>query len=130
MCWERTLFNPFPFFIMTIHHFNMDLPAAMGGYYEWMQNVPIGEIDRIEVYWPLNTLRYVGVWFIDGNTQIIPSEGYFTGNGNIQNFRAMERIDSGILRARAVNVDPDYDHMIDAWVSIIPKRGSGDLDGF
>lgn len=110
---------------MSLHHFNLELPAAMTGYYEHSILVEIGSITQIEIYYPLNNNRYSKVWFSDGEQDIIPAEpnGYLTGNGNIQRFDLFEPVKTGKLKFRGSNSDPDFDHTIDAWVNIQPAGG-------
>lgn len=107
---------------MPLHHFFLDLPANTSNYLEDRLSVEAGEVSRVEVYWPLNTNRYVGVWFVSGEAQIIPVSGYLTGNGNIQNFELFERVINGTISMRGVNADIKFSHSIDAWINIIPEH--------
>lgn len=116
---------------ISLHHFFLDIPANTSNYIEDSAKVEIGEISKVEVYWPLNVNRLASVWFVDGETQIIPAGGYLTGNGNVQNFEQFEALKSGRLAMRGINLDTVYSHAIDAWVNIIPDGAKGGvLSGF
>ena len=116
---------------MSLHHFSLSIPAATSGYYEDSKLVEVGTITQVEIYYPLNNNRFGKIWFSDGEHDIIPAEsdGYLTGNGNVQQFELSELIRSGRLSMRGTNGDPDFEHTIDAWINIIPAA-VGDYIGF
>lgn len=106
---------------MSLHHFQLTIPAGTtSAYYEDVKLVEVGRITQIEVYYPLNNNRYGKVWFTDGEQDVIPAEsdGYLTGNGNVQRFDVDTTIRTGKLSMRGTNSDPDFEHTIDAWVVI------------
>lgn len=112
---------------MPLHHFYLDLPAAGTEYEEDLKSVEIGRATAVEVYFPLNNNRFSSVWFVDAETDILPSgDGVLTGNGNIQRFDVNEPIRYGKLAMRGINTDPLYSHKIDAWIVI----KAGDSGGF
>jgi hypothetical protein len=106
------------------------MPCGTTDIYEDSQNVEIGQISQIEIYYPLNNNRYGKIYFVDGEQRILPlSHGYLTGNGNVQTFQLLEPIKTGRLSMRGINEDTGFEHTIDAWINILPIQ-EGDYIGF
>lgn len=108
---------------MSLHHFYLNIPASTS-YMEDTVSVEAGIINEVEVYWPLNVKRLCGVYFAIGESHVIPASGYLTGNGNLQHFTLNEEINDSRLSMRGVNIDSEFSHEIDAWVNILPMRGT------
>ena len=116
---------------MSLHHFSLSIPANTSDYIEDSKYVEVGDISQVEIYYPLNNNRFSKIWFVDGEHDVLPveSDGYLTGSGNIQTFHLEEPVRTGRLSMRGVNSDTKFEHVIDAWVNVIPLS-VGDYIGF
>lgn len=97
----------------------MDIPSSTTDPIQHSQNVEVGRVTEVEIYWPLNVNRLCEVWFMDSEQPVIPTgNGVFTGNGNVQHFHVDETIRTGKVNFRGINNDTVFAHKIDAWVNI------------